>query len=98
MITSPNNDGLNFEKWALALFAAFIMAMMSWIALSVSENQVQYAVIETNQLNIKANLVNQTSILMGMEAKFNDSVKWRSNIEKQIALLEQDVERIDKKP
>jgi hypothetical protein len=87
---------LSFEKWALALFAAFVMAMMTWIAVTVNQNQIQYAVIETNQTNIKTNLVSQTAILTGIQVKLSDSIVWRSGIERQVALLEQDVERLKK--
>lgn len=94
-MSDPQRDSdLNFEKWALALFAAFIMAMMSWIALSVSENQVQYAVIKTNQLNIKSNLLEQTAILMAMQAKVNDSNVWRAKVDSQLSALKEEVEQL----
>lgn len=94
-MSDPQRDNeLNFEKWALALFAAFIMAMMSWIALSVSENQVQYAVIKTNQLNIKSNLLEQTAILMAMQSKFNDSNIWRAKVDSQLSVLKEEVENL----
>ena len=79
---SDNNSGSTFEKTALTVLAAVIILILGWIGKTVNENQLQYTVIKANQ-------VNQTTILVDMQSKFNDSVKWRTKIEKQIAVLEQ---------
>jgi hypothetical protein len=82
MSETNNNNGSRFEKAALTVLAAVIVLILGGIGKTVNENQLQYT-------EIKANQVNQTIILVDMQTKFNDSVKWRSTIESRLALLEQ---------
>ncbi len=85
-----NNDrrSLAFEKVALAVLAAVIVGMLSWVGLTVNQNQLQYARIEER-------LSSQSVILKDLQTKFTDSAVWRSRIETDMALFNQRLRTIE---
>ncbi len=87
-----DNDrrALGFEKTALTILAAVIIAVLSWVGLTVNQNQLQYARIEER-------LSSQSVILKDLQNKFTDSAQWRSRIETEMALFNQRLRTVEQK-
>ena len=87
-MSNQNNKSLDFEKVALTVLAAVIISVLSWIGLTVNQNQLQYARIEER-------LASQSVILKDLQIKFTDSAVWRSRIETDMALFNQRLSAIE---
>ncbi len=87
-MSNQNNKSLDFEKVALTVLAAVIISVLSWIGLTVNQNQLQYARIEER-------LASQSVILKDLQIKFTDSAVWRSRIETDMALFNQRLNAIE---
>jgi|TARA_Y100000310_G_C20166698_1_gene571681 ABC-type anion transport system duplicated permease subunit len=82
MSTANNNNDSNFEKIALFVLGSVIVSVLCWVALTVNQNQLQYARIEER-------LANQSVILEDLQKKFNASTVWQSRMETDLALIKQ---------
>lgn len=81
-MSNQNSKSLEFEKTALSVLALVIVAVLSWVGLTVNQNQLQYARIEER-------LANQSVILEDLQKKFNASTIWQSRMETDLALIKQ---------
>lgn len=79
---------LAFEKVSMAVLTAVIIGMLSWVGLTVNQNQLQYARIEER-------LAGQSIILKDLQNNSTDSAVWRSRIEKDMALFNQRLRSIE---
>jgi hypothetical protein len=82
------DNEINFEKWALSILAAVIILILGWVGVTVNQNQLQYARIEER-------LANQSVLLVSLQNSVGDATKWRSKIERDIALIEQRVKSVE---
>ncbi len=81
-MSNQNSKSLEFEKTALTVLALVIVAVLSWVGITVNQNQLQYARIEER-------LANQSTILEDLQKKFNASTVWQSRMETDLALIKQ---------
>ncbi|HAU05464.1 MAG: hypothetical protein CMK63_00115 [Pseudoalteromonadaceae bacterium] len=81
-MSNQNSKSLEFEKTALTVLALVIVAVLSWVGITVNQNQLQYARIEER-------LANQSTILEDLQTKFNASTVWQSRMETDLALIKQ---------
>jgi uncharacterized protein HemX len=79
----------NLEKAALSVLALVIVAILGWVGVTVNQNQLQYARIEER-------LTNQSSMLITLQNSTFNAAQWHSNMDKNIALLEQRLASIEK--
>lgn len=79
---------LAFEKACMVALTAVIVGVLSWVGLTVNQNQLQYARIEER-------LASQSVILKDLQNKFTDSAVWRSRIETDMALFNQRLRSIE---
>tara|TARA_B100000700_G_scaffold200729_1_gene220890 strand:+ start:4891 stop:5175 length:285 start_codon:yes stop_codon:yes gene_type:complete len=79
---------LAFEKMCMAALTAVIIGVLSWVGLTVNQNQLQYARIEER-------LASQSIILKDLQNKFTDSAVWRSRIETDMALYNQRIRALE---
>lgn len=81
-MSTANNSDSKFEKIALFVLGSLIVSVLGWVAMTVNQNQLQYARIEER-------LANQSVILEYLQKKFNDSTVWQSRMETDLALIKQ---------
>jgi hypothetical protein len=81
--------GTNLEKVALSALALVIVAILSWVGVTVNQNQLQYARIEER-------LTNQSSMLITLQNSTFNAAQWHSKMDKNLALLEQRLTVIEK--
>ena len=79
---------LALEKMCMAALTAVIIGVLSWVGLTVNQNQLQYARIEER-------LASQSIILKDLQNKFTDSAVWRSRIETDMALYNQRIRALE---
>ncbi|WP_149983288.1 hypothetical protein [Pseudoalteromonas rhizosphaerae] len=87
---NSSSNAVAFEKIALTIFTAIILTVMTWVGLTVNQNQLQYARIEER-------LSSQSVILKDLQNKFTDSTQWRSRIETEMALFNQRLMTVEQK-
>lgn len=92
-MSNSNNNSSNavaFEKIAFTILTAIIITVMTWVGVTVNQNQLQYARIEER-------LSSQSVILKDLQNKFTDSTQWRSRIETEMALFNQRLRTVEQK-
>lgn len=67
----------NFEKTALSVLAAVIIAVLGWVGLTVNQNQIQYARIDER-------LSSQSDMLKDVKKTMVDANTWRTGVNQDI--------------
>lgn len=68
----------NFEKTALSVLAAVIIAVLGWVGLTVNQNQIQYARIDER-------LSSQSDMLKDVKKTMVDANTWRTGVNQDIS-------------
>ncbi|TMP23769.1 hypothetical protein [Pseudoalteromonas ruthenica] len=89
MSNTIERSSLKFEQWCMTILGLLTVSGVSWIALTVNENQVQYT-------QIKERLNGQTAILIDLQNKAGANAQWRSRVDTDIAVMERRLQELER--